>query len=136
MKTDYRLRLTIFHCTNVFDEDNPFSYTNTEPAKVDFVKLPCSSMVNDVFLLRAFEAGSDGVMLIICADNDCQFVDGSIRARKRAEKVKKTLRELEIEPERLSIFNIAKNDHATVQSSIQETLDYLTTLNPIYSTTK
>jgi F420-non-reducing hydrogenase iron-sulfur subunit len=134
MKTDYRPRLTIFHCTKVFEEDNSFSYTNTESAKVDIVKLPCSSMVNDVFLLRAFEAGSDGVMLIICSDDDCQFVDGSIRARKRAVKVKKTLQELEIEPERLSIFNIAKNDHATIQTSIQKTLDYLATLNPIYST--
>jgi len=134
MTAKNKLKLTIFHCTKVFEEEPILPDAQIATADIEMVKLPCSSMVNDIFLLRAFESGSDGVVLIICSDDDCQFVDGSIRARKRAERVKKTLQELEIEPERLSIINLPHNDLAAVIASIQKALDRIITMEPIYST--
>ncbi|MBC8392507.1 MAG: hydrogenase iron-sulfur subunit [Deltaproteobacteria bacterium] len=94
------------------------------------VKLPCSSMVKDVFLLRAFEAGADAVIVMVCPEGACRYIEGNIRAKKRVGWIKKLLDEIGLDGERLSLFNIASGDEAAVAKVIQKTLKDLTDLGP------
>lgn len=93
--------------------------------------MPCSSMVKDVFLLRAFEAGADAVVVLVCPEDRCLHVQGSIRARKRIERVRQILNEIEIDSNRLSIFNITSGDDFTFGKIMQEVIVEVTNLGPI-----
>ncbi len=42
--------------------------------------LPCTGRIDESLLLKAFENGADGVMVIGCLEGDCHYVNGNIRA--------------------------------------------------------
>jgi F420-non-reducing hydrogenase iron-sulfur subunit len=70
-------RITVFHCINTFGEGDASPLAGGEKFVSKFVKLPCSSMVKDVFLLRAFEAGADAVVVLVCPEGACRYVEGN-----------------------------------------------------------
>jgi coenzyme F420-reducing hydrogenase delta subunit len=51
--------------------------------------------------LHALEDGADGVMVLGCMEGDCHFLQGNLRARRRVARVKKTIAEAGLEPERI-----------------------------------
>lgn len=79
----------------------------TYPANVHIVLVPCSGRVDDLFILKAFESGADGVYVAGCEEGSCHFVSGNLRAKKRVAALKKLLSEIGIEPERLDMFHIS-----------------------------
>ena len=48
------------------------------------VKLPCTGRIEESLLLKAFENGADGVMIMGCLEGNCHFVNGNFRARAEA----------------------------------------------------
>lgn len=79
----------------------------TYPANVHIVLVPCSGRVDDLFILKAFENGADGVYVAGCEEGSCHFVSGNLRVKKRIAALKKLLNEIGIEPERLDMFHIS-----------------------------
>lgn len=77
------------------------------PVNVKISQVPCTGRVDIVHILNAFENGADGVYVAGCLEGDCHFVSGNLKARKRVEYVKRTLEELEIEPERVEMYNLS-----------------------------
>ncbi len=77
------------------------------PSNVKVSQVPCTGRVDIVHLLRAIEDGADGVYVAGCLEGDCHFVSGNLKARKRVEYVKRTLKDLGIEPERVEMFNLS-----------------------------
>ena len=102
MGEDFIPKLTLFHCINAITE---MPDPAVDIAEVRAVKLPCSSMVRDFILLRAFEAGSDAVIVVACPEGECHHTDGNIRARKRVERVKKILDSIGLDGRRLLFFD-------------------------------
>ena len=92
--------------------------------------MPCSSMVKDVFLLRAFEAGSDAVVVLVCPEGQCRFLEGNIRAKKRVAWVRNLLDEIGLNGQRLSLSNISSGDKITVGQIIDDVLKNLAELGP------
>ena len=103
---------------------------NKHDFEMKIIKLPCSSMVKDVFLLRAFEAGSDGVLVLVCPEGQCRYVEGNLRARKRVEWVQNLLDEIGLNGRRLSICNISSDNKVGVSQIILKTLKDLDELGP------
>ncbi len=58
-------------------------------------------MIKDVYILKAFECGADGVMVVGCAEGKCKRVDGDIRAAKRVAWVQLLLDEIGLGGKRL-----------------------------------
>jgi coenzyme F420-reducing hydrogenase delta subunit len=113
-------RVTIFHCINVFGEGDALPAAAADNAEINFIKLPCSSMVKDVFLLRAFEAGADVVAVLVCAEGACRYVEGNLRAKKRVKWVKALLDEIGLDGRRLALFNVTAGDTRTAERFIRE----------------
>jgi coenzyme F420-reducing hydrogenase delta subunit len=130
MNKQFKPKITLFHCINSFDESASLSLTGENNCEIKIVRLPCSSMVKDVFLLRSFESGSDGVLVLVCPEDQCRYVEGSIRARKRVEWVQNMLDEIGLDGRRLSIKNISSGNEAAIDEIIQETVAVLTDLGP------
>jgi coenzyme F420-reducing hydrogenase delta subunit len=130
MKTDFTPKISVFHCINVFSDGDALLPSDRQDAAIEFVKLPCSSMVKDVFLLRAFEAGADAVLVLVCPEGACRYVEGNLRAKKRVKWVQNLLDEIGLDGGRLALFNIAPDDAAAVGKTIEQTLSLLAELGP------
>jgi coenzyme F420-reducing hydrogenase delta subunit len=82
------LQISLFYCSNSLSVAE-ISKTASLIKEVDLtsISLPCSGKINLLYLLKAIETGSDGVMLMTCKSGECKFLQGNFRAHKRAEAV-------------------------------------------------
>ena len=125
MKETETPKITVMYCINSFEEKAAFHSAWTETVQLSFVKLACSSMVKDVYLLRAFEAGSDAVMVFVCPEGHCRYVEGNIRAAKRIAWVQKLLDEIGLDGKRLSLHAMAAGDESAPRSALKKTIKTL-----------
>ena len=77
------------------------------PTCVKVVKVPCTGRVDVLSMLKAFEAGADGIYIAGCLEGECHFLKGNLRAKKRLQYLKKLLAEVGIEPERAEMYNLS-----------------------------
>jgi F420-non-reducing hydrogenase iron-sulfur subunit len=120
-----RMKITVFHCFNALN--NTVSL-ESEELDVQSVRMPCSSLTREVFLLRAFEAGADAVAVIVCPLGACRYGEGNIRARKRVERMKKLLDEIGLDGRRLNIYNVEQGNEEEARSIISKTAAELASL--------
>ncbi|HEX7492722.1 MAG TPA: hydrogenase iron-sulfur subunit, partial [Bacteroidales bacterium] len=80
--------ITLFYCSNSYSaEEIQYCASKIENIKLYAVSLPCSGRVNLLYLLKAIETGSDGVILLTCKIGECKFLQGNLRAQKRIEAI-------------------------------------------------
>jgi coenzyme F420-reducing hydrogenase delta subunit len=77
------------------------------PTTIRMIKLPCTGKLEVIHLLKAIEAGADGVYAAGCLEGECHYLKGNLWARKRVDHVKELLAELGIEPERVEMYNMS-----------------------------
>ena len=135
MTNKYRPKITFFYCINSQLDEDILTGDNKKECELKFIKLACSSMVKEIFLLRAFEAGTDAVIVLVCPEGACRHIEGNLRAKKRVAWVKNLLDQISLDGKRLSIHNIATGDNAAAGKIVQATLFDLDDLgpNPIFS---
>lgn len=127
--TEKKLRtIYVFHCINAFGEGESLVADLDENITVKFQKLPCSSMVKDVYLLRAFEAGADAVMVAVCPKGTCRYVEGNARAIKRVQWVKGILDEIGLDGRRIMLFNLPHEDRTAFHLALSQIREQLTLL--------
>jgi len=112
-------RITVFHCFTALQDTAALEGSDYE---IQGIKMPCSSISREVFLLRAFEAGADAVVVLVCPVNSCRYVQGNIRTEKRVSRVKKLLDEIGIGGRRLNMYNIVQGDEAAARRIIEQTV--------------
>ena len=94
--------------------------------EVKVIKMPCSSMTKDIYLLKAFEAGADAVLVFVCPEDRCRYIEGSKRARKRVLRISNLLDEMGMDGKRqLAIYNTVAGDNKAVEAIIKDTLKKL-----------
>ena len=130
MDKKFKPTITVFYCINTLFEEVSLLAGGENNYELKTVKLPCSGMVKDVFLLKAFEAGADAVVVLVCPEEQCRHIQGSIRARKRVEWVQNLLDEIGLSGRRLSIFNISSEGRASSTEIIRKALSDLDELGP------
>jgi F420-non-reducing hydrogenase iron-sulfur subunit len=77
------------------------------PSNIRMIKLPCTGKLEVIHLLRAIEAGADGVYAAGCLEGECHYLKGNLWARKRIDHVKDLLTEMGLEPERVEMYNMS-----------------------------
>ncbi len=134
MNINNKPKLTLFHCLNSFEETTLTADSATDTlfgdCQVKTVKMACSSMTKDIHLLKAFEAGADAVLVLVCPEKGCRYAEGSIRAKKRVDYVKTILDDIGMDGRRLNIFNTIAKEKGSIKDIIQNTISELETLGP------
>jgi F420-non-reducing hydrogenase iron-sulfur subunit len=130
MTENFKPKITVFHCINAFGDTAELSLSGNKTCEIKTVKMACSSMVKDVFLLRAFEAGADAVVVMVCPEGQCRYVEGNIRAKKRVAWIRNLLDEIGLDGRRLSLTNMAAGDKAAAGQTINSVLKNLAELGP------
>jgi F420-non-reducing hydrogenase iron-sulfur subunit len=77
------------------------------PAGVRIIPAPCTGKIEMEHILEAFEKGIDGVLLVGCLEGGCHFVEGNLRARKRADRIGELLDEIGLGSGRLKMVNLS-----------------------------
>ncbi|UCD88956.1 MAG: hydrogenase iron-sulfur subunit [Desulfobacterales bacterium] len=130
MEPNYKPKIALFHCINSFNEGLFLPLNGRVDVALNVIRLACSSMIKDIVLLKAFEAGADAVLVMVCPEGQCRYVEGNIRAKKRTQWVKSLLDEIGLDGRRLSISHMSLQDTDAPEQIIQETLAVLNDLGP------
>jgi F420-non-reducing hydrogenase iron-sulfur subunit len=77
------------------------------PTNIRMIKLPCTGKLEVIHILKALEAGADGVYAAGCLEGECHYLKGNLWARKRIDHVKSLLSEVGMDPERVEMFNMS-----------------------------
>ena len=101
------------------------------PPSVRIVRLPCTGKVDAIHLMKAFEEGADGVFVAGCLEGQCHYLEGNLRARKRVAYVKRLLGEVDIEPERIDMFNLSSAMGGRFAEIVEEMTQRIKELGPV-----
>jgi coenzyme F420-reducing hydrogenase delta subunit len=61
---------------------------------VALVEIPCANGLDPVQVMDAFRSGFDGVLVVVCAHEDCKLKEGRATADVNFAAIKKTLKKL------------------------------------------
>lgn len=100
------------------------------PSGTTVVDVPCGGAVSVKYLLGAFDAGADGVMLCTCHQDNCRSQQGSSHARKRVDAALDILNMAGMESERLQVFGLAANMGAEFVRAVEVFYDTIHALGP------
>lgn len=123
----FKPKITVFHCFNALGDPSILPSGDFE---VKSVKMPCSGATREVFLLRAFEAGADAVVVLVCPEGQCHYLEGNIRAAKRVARMKKLVDEIGLDGRRLNIYYVTPGDKSAVERIINQTVSDLVGMGP------
>ena len=100
------VRIIGFCCQNAISGEQDLAgkgRTSFEPS-IKIVALPCSSKVETLAIIKAFESGVDGIFVLGCPEEKCHLLDGNLRAQKIVDYTKGLLEKIGIEGGRLEMF--------------------------------
>jgi formate dehydrogenase (NADP+) beta subunit len=91
---------------------------------VKVVPVHCTSRIDILDMLKAFELGADGVAVVRCNDGTCKYKDIAPRMNARVKRVQDLLSMLKIEPGRVEILSAVStnggNPYAAVCAEFSE----------------
>jgi F420-non-reducing hydrogenase iron-sulfur subunit len=100
------------------------------PPNVRIIRVMCSGMVDPVYVLKAFEAGFDGVLIAGCHIGDCHYLSGNVKAQDRIATLRRLLHTLGLEDERLRLEWISAAEGSGFAETIKEYVGQLKQLGP------
>ena len=110
--TEAPIRIIGFCCKNAIESDPVLAekgWHAFEPG-IKIVSVPCSSKVETLSLIKAFESGVDGIFVLGCKENSCRLLDGNLRAQRTINYTKKLLNEINIETDRLTMLQLGTSE--------------------------
>ena len=100
---------------------------------VRVIKLPCSSRVNPLFIIKAFERGADGVIVSGCHTGDCHYSTGNYHARRRFAILHDLLQFMGVEEDRVTFAWVSASEGNKWQQVVNETTARVRQLGPFGS---
>ena len=76
------------------------------------IRVMCSGRVNPLFVLKALSIGADGVLVLGCHPGDCHYIEGNYKTMRRIPLLKKMLKQLGIEEERVRLEWVSASEGA------------------------
>ncbi|GAB6143745.1 hydrogenase iron-sulfur subunit [Desulfocicer niacini] len=90
----------------------------------------CGGRLEKPLLLEPFLKNGWGVLVACCPDGDCEH-DGNVKAKTHVASIKKFLAQIDIEPERIELVQIAHGDKAGFQKAIDGFMETINALGPL-----
>jgi F420-non-reducing hydrogenase iron-sulfur subunit len=100
------------------------------PWNMRAVRVPCSGRVAPELILRAFDQGADGVLVLGCHIGECHYDSGNHRAAKRFPLLRATLELAGLQPERLRLDWVSASEGDRFARIVSEFVDGLRPLGP------
>ncbi len=98
---------------------------------VRIIRLMCSGRLDPQFVLDAFAKGADGVLIGGCHPGDCHYQVGNLKAMRRYHLLKRVIRTMGIEPERLRLEWISASEAEKLRSVMNDMSEKIKALGPL-----
>jgi F420-non-reducing hydrogenase iron-sulfur subunit len=89
------------------------------------IRVMCSGRVNPLFIIKALSIGADGVLVLGCHPGDCHYIEGNYKTMRRIPLMKKMMKQLGIEEERVRLEWVSASEaakFAEVTSNFTQTI--------------
>ena len=100
------------------------------PPNVRPIRVMCSGRVEPTFIMKAFEAGADGVLVLGCHPGDCHYMEGNYQTMRRIALLKNMLSQLGVEDERLRLEWVSASEGGRFVSITNEMTEQVRNLGP------
>jgi F420-non-reducing hydrogenase iron-sulfur subunit len=100
------------------------------PPNVRIIRLPCTSRVNPMFILRALQRGADGVVVAGCHPGECHYSVGNLYARRKFAVLKDLLESLGVEEGRVTFAWLSSAEAERFVKIVNAALDKVRQLGP------
>jgi len=87
------------------------------------IRVMCTGRLVGGDILKAFEKGAAGVLVIGCTSDDCHYGFGSLAAKENLKRVSDLLSLLGFEPKRLRVSTIPTDGEAELEDMVRGFLE-------------
>ncbi len=97
------------------------------------IPVRCLGAINTVWIADSLSSGVDGVLMLGCKSGDdyqCHYIRGSELCKTRMTNVRETLSRLTLEPERVQIHEIGRNEFARIPEIFDAFAETITSVGP------
>jgi F420-non-reducing hydrogenase iron-sulfur subunit len=106
------------------------------PPNVNVIKVMCSGRVDPQFVMKAFENGADGVIILACHPGDCHYKEGNYRAVQRYRMLIRLLKQFGIEEQRCRFDYVSAGEGEKFVKVITEMVETVRGLGPLTKLTE
>jgi F420-non-reducing hydrogenase iron-sulfur subunit len=99
----------------------------------NWIPVICSGKIQPAQILKAFEKGVDGVLILACPEGECHYQDGNCEARKKIFLIRKILAANGIDGRRLKMAMGKDPEGIRISELIADMGDFLRKLGPLSS---
>ncbi|MGA3243928.1 MAG: hydrogenase iron-sulfur subunit [Bacteroidota bacterium] len=116
------------------------SYTGADLAGVSRIKSApnvrvirtmCSGRVDPAFVLKAFQLGADGVIVMGCHLGDCHYQEGNYKTIRRIPFLKRLVKDFGIDPRRLRLEWVSASEGDRFAAIVNEMTEEIRNLGPL-----
>jgi F420-non-reducing hydrogenase iron-sulfur subunit len=100
------------------------------PTNVRIIRVMCTGMVHPNLVINALTKGADGVIICGCHPGDCHYIDGNLKAEKRADAINLMLEDFGLEAERFRLEWISASEGPKFAQVMKEMVDAVKALGP------
>jgi F420-non-reducing hydrogenase iron-sulfur subunit len=96
------------------------------------IRLMCSGRVDPSFILRAFQLGADGILVLGCHPGDCHYQEGNFKALRRVHLLKRILRDFGVDERRLRLEWVSAAEGEKFAKVANEFTEEVRALGPLH----
>ena len=101
------------------------------PPNVRLIRLMCSGRLDPTFVFKALANGADGVLITGCHPGECHYIEQNYKALRRFLLLRRTLKGLGIEPERVKLVWASAAEGVKLAQEIAILVEEIRALGPL-----
>jgi len=101
------------------------------PPNVRFIRLMCTGRIDPEFVIKGFQSGADGVVILGCHPGDCHYKEGNYNTLRRVYLLRRMLSQFGIEEKRLWLEWISANEAEKFVDTLHDMVRTVKELGPL-----
>ncbi len=101
------------------------------PPNVRLIRLMCSGRLDPTFVFKALSGGADGVLITGCHPGECHYIEQNYKALRRYLLLRRTLKGLGVEPERVKLVWASAAEGVRLAAEITKMVEEVRALGPL-----
>jgi F420-non-reducing hydrogenase iron-sulfur subunit len=95
------------------------------------IRVMCSGRVDPQFVVKALRTGADGVLIAGCHPGECHYAEGNIKALRRFILLRRMLRQLGVEDERVQLVWASASEGNVLAEAVNRMTEQVRALGPL-----
>ena len=100
------------------------------PPNVRIIRVPCTRRINPFYVVKALQAGADGVLVSGCHPGECHYLTGNLSARRKFATLKRFLSYIGVEGDRTMFTWVSASEGERFSQVIKGVTEAVRALGP------